>query len=55
MTMDVCIASAPVGFKSTATMMYGHVDRPVDWVEHLDRVRSLQDKPVALLHLSLEF
>src|SRR3954471_18382550 len=32
------------GFKSTATMMYGHVDRPVDWVEHLDRVRSLQDE-----------
>jgi cyclic dehypoxanthinyl futalosine synthase len=33
-----------LGFKSTATMMYGHVDRPVDWVEHLDRVRSLQDE-----------
>jgi cyclic dehypoxanthinyl futalosine synthase len=32
------------GFKSTATMMYGHVDRPEDWVEHLDRVRSLQDE-----------
>jgi cyclic dehypoxanthinyl futalosine synthase len=33
-----------LGFKSTATMMYGHVDRPVDWVEHLDRVRTLQDE-----------
>ena len=33
-----------LGLKSTATMMYGHVDRPVDWVEHLDRVRSLQDE-----------
>lgn len=33
-----------LGFKSTATMMYGHVDRPVDWLEHLDRVRSLQDE-----------
>ena len=32
------------GFKSTATMMYGHVDRPVDWVEHLNRVRDLQDE-----------
>jgi cyclic dehypoxanthinyl futalosine synthase len=32
------------GFKSTATMMYGHVDRPVDWVEHLERVRALQDE-----------
>jgi cyclic dehypoxanthinyl futalosine synthase len=32
------------GFKSTATMMYGHVDRPEDWVEHLTRVRALQDE-----------
>jgi cyclic dehypoxanthinyl futalosine synthase len=33
-----------LGFKSTATMMYGHVDRPVDWVGHLTRVRDLQDE-----------
>jgi cyclic dehypoxanthinyl futalosine synthase len=33
-----------LGFKSTATMMYGHVDRPVDWLEHLNRVRDLQDE-----------
>ncbi len=32
------------GFKSTATMMYGHVDRPEDWLEHLNRVRDLQDE-----------
>src|SRR5882672_10315989 len=32
------------GFKSTATMMYGHVDRPQDWLEHLTRVRDLQDE-----------
>jgi cyclic dehypoxanthinyl futalosine synthase len=32
------------GYKSTATMMYGHVDRPIDWVEHLTRVRDLQDE-----------
>ncbi len=32
------------GFHSTATMMYGHVDRPEDWVEHFDRVRDLQDE-----------
>jgi len=32
------------GFKSTATMMYGHVDRPEDWLEHFDRVRDLQDE-----------
>ncbi len=33
-----------LGFKSTATMMYGHVDRPEDWLEHLGRVRDLQDE-----------
>jgi cyclic dehypoxanthinyl futalosine synthase len=33
-----------LGMKSTATMMYGHVDRPEDWVEHLNRVRDLQDE-----------
>jgi cyclic dehypoxanthinyl futalosine synthase len=33
-----------LGFKSTATMMYGHVDRPEDWIEHLNRVRDLQDE-----------
>ena len=25
-------------------MMYGHVDRPEDWVEHFNRVRDLQDE-----------
>ncbi len=33
-----------LGFKSTATMMYGHVDRPEDWIEHFNRVRDLQDE-----------
>ncbi len=33
-----------LGLKSTATMMYGHVDRPEDWLEHLNRVRDLQDE-----------
>lgn len=32
------------GFKTTATMMYGHVDRPVDWLEHLKLVRDIQDE-----------
>ncbi|MFA5974709.1 MAG: cyclic dehypoxanthinyl futalosine synthase [Elusimicrobiota bacterium] len=33
-----------LGMKSTATMMYGHVDRPEDWLEHFNRVRDLQDE-----------
>ena len=32
------------GFHSTATMMYGHVDRPEDQPEHFNRVRDLQDE-----------
>lgn len=32
------------GFKSTATMMYGHVEQPDDVLDHLDAVRALQDE-----------
>jgi len=31
------------GFKSTATMMYGHVEEVDDLLEHLDAIRELQD------------
>jgi dehypoxanthine futalosine cyclase/putative menaquinone biosynthesis radical SAM enzyme len=32
------------GFRSTATMMYGHVETPEDVLDHLDAVRALQDE-----------
>ena len=32
------------GFKSTATMMYGHVEEPDDVLDHLDAIRELQDE-----------
>jgi cyclic dehypoxanthinyl futalosine synthase len=32
------------GFKSTATMMYGHVEQPDDVLDHLDSIRALQDE-----------
>jgi cyclic dehypoxanthinyl futalosine synthase len=32
------------GFKSTATMMYGHVEQPEDVLDHLDSIRALQDE-----------
>ena len=32
------------GFKSTATMMYGHVETPDDIVDHWDAIRDLQDE-----------
>jgi FO synthase len=31
-----------VGFRTTATIMYGHVDRYAHWARHLLRVRALQ-------------
>jgi len=33
-----------VGLRSTATIMFGHVDRPVHWARHLLRLRSLQKR-----------
>ncbi len=33
-----------LGLRSTATMMYGHVEQPEDILEHLDAVRGLQDE-----------
>jgi cyclic dehypoxanthinyl futalosine synthase len=33
-----------IGFKSTATMMYGHVEEPSDILDHLDAIRDLQDE-----------
>lgn len=33
-----------IGFKSTATMMYGHVEEPVDIVTHLETIRQAQDR-----------
>ena len=33
-----------VGFCGTATMMYGHVESDADIIEHLDRIRDLQDE-----------
>ena len=35
-----------MGFRSTATMMYGHVEEPDDIMDHLDAIRDLQDETV---------
>jgi cyclic dehypoxanthinyl futalosine synthase len=32
------------GFRSTATMMYGHVETPEDVLDHWDAIRDLQDE-----------
>ncbi len=33
-----------IGFKSTATMMYGHLETDEDIIEHLESIRGLQDE-----------
>lgn len=37
-----------VGFRTTATMMYGSIETPAEVIEHLENVRSLQDRSLAL-------
>ncbi|MGN6309244.1 MAG: 5-amino-6-(D-ribitylamino)uracil--L-tyrosine 4-hydroxyphenyl transferase CofH [Xanthobacteraceae bacterium] len=33
-----------VGLKTTATIMFGHVEQPIHWARHLARLRALQDR-----------
>ncbi|MDB5608110.1 MAG: fbiC [Bradyrhizobium sp.] len=35
-------AAHAAGFRTTATIMFGHLDRPVHWARHLQRLRALQ-------------
>ncbi len=42
--LEVMEAAHNVGFRTTATIMYGHVERPVHWSRHLLRIRELQKR-----------
>lgn len=42
--VDVHRAAHAVGMRSTATMMYGHVETDAEMIEHLEYVRALQDE-----------
>ena len=35
-------AAHAAGFRTTATIMFGHVDAPINWARHLMRLRALQ-------------
>ncbi len=35
-----------LGIPTTATMLYGHVERPEHWINHLDIIRRIQDETV---------
>ena len=40
--LEVMETAHRVGFRTTATIMYGHIDRPRHWARHLARIRALQ-------------
>jgi FO synthase len=42
--LEVMEVAHGVGFRSTATIMFGHVDAPRHWARHLLRVRALQKR-----------
>ncbi len=42
--LDVHRAAHQVGMRSTATMMYGHVETHAEIIEHFDHIRRLQDE-----------
>ncbi len=40
--IDVVTTAHSVGLRTTSTMMYGHVDHPRHWVDHLKVIASIQ-------------
>ncbi|MCY4128041.1 MAG: 5-amino-6-(D-ribitylamino)uracil--L-tyrosine 4-hydroxyphenyl transferase CofH [Gammaproteobacteria bacterium] len=42
--LEVMETAHQVGFRTTATIMYGHVDQPKHWARHLIRIRDLQKR-----------
>ncbi|HWP82640.1 MAG TPA: cyclic dehypoxanthinyl futalosine synthase [Bacteroidota bacterium] len=42
--LEVMREAHRIGYKSTATMMYGHIETDEDIVEHLEQIRTLQDE-----------
>ncbi|MGE3149686.1 MAG: 5-amino-6-(D-ribitylamino)uracil--L-tyrosine 4-hydroxyphenyl transferase CofH, partial [Pseudorhodoplanes sp.] len=41
---EVMEAAHRLGLSSTATIMFGHIDRPEHWARHLLRIRALQNR-----------
>ena len=42
--LEVMETAHGIGLRSTATIMFGHVDGPINWARHLLRVRDLQSR-----------
>jgi FO synthase len=44
--VEVMHAAHTVGLRSTSTIMYGHIERPLHWARHLLRIRNIQERNV---------
>ena len=42
--LEVMETAHNLGLRSTATIMFGHIERPVNWARHLLRLRDLQKR-----------
>jgi FO synthase len=42
--LEVIRTAHEVGLRTTATIMFGHIDEPMHWARHLDAVRDLQEQ-----------
>jgi FO synthase len=42
--LNVIATAHEVGLRTTATIMYGHVEQPAHWARHLHRLRTLQER-----------
>jgi FO synthase len=42
--IEVITTAHEIGLRTTATMMYGHVDTPAHWVGHLRVIREIQER-----------
>lgn len=42
--LEVMETAHGVGLRSTATIMFGHIDRPIHWARHLLHIRELQSR-----------
>lgn len=42
--LEVLEAAHAIGLRTTSTIMYGHIERPVHWARHLLRIKRLQER-----------
>ncbi len=42
--LEVMRAAHRVGLRSTATIMFGHIEQPIHWARHIRRIRDLQQE-----------